>query len=76
MTSLAYAALWLFVFSVPWERVVVINGVAIGTRLTGALALGLALFTVVISGRVRRWRVFHLLGLSFVLWSVVCVLAL
>ncbi|HYF38299.1 MAG TPA: O-antigen ligase family protein [Gemmatimonadales bacterium] len=76
MTAVAYAALWLFVFSVPWERVIVITDVAIVTRATGALALGLALLAVIISGRFRRWRPFHLLALMFVLCAGVGVMTL
>jgi O-antigen ligase len=76
MTSLAYAALWLFVFSVPWERVIVIGGISIVSRVAGGLALGLALFSVVVTGRVRRWRVFHVLALLFVIWAGVGVMIL
>ncbi|HET6778371.1 MAG TPA: O-antigen ligase family protein, partial [Gemmatimonadales bacterium] len=76
MTSLAYAALWFFVFSVPWERIIVLTGVSIVTRLMGALALGLALLVVVISGRLRRWRAFHVMALLFVIWAGIGVLIL
>ena len=54
MTSVAYAALWIFVFAVPWERLVMLPGLSIVTRVTGAVALGLTLLAIVISGRVRR----------------------
>ncbi|MDQ3222294.1 MAG: hypothetical protein M3Q75_02285, partial [Gemmatimonadota bacterium] len=67
MTSFAYAALWIFVFSLPWESVVVLPGVAIISRGTGALALGLALLAVVTSGRVRRLHGLHLAALLFVI---------
>jgi len=69
MISVAYAALWIFVFAVPWEAVVVVPGLAVGTRLTGGLALGLALFAVVISGRFRRWGLFHVAAVLFVAWA-------
>jgi O-antigen ligase len=69
MTSLAYATLWIFVFSMPWERLLVLPGVAIIPRVTGALALSLALLAVVISGRFRRWHLFHVLALLFWLWA-------
>jgi O-antigen ligase/polysaccharide polymerase Wzy-like membrane protein len=69
MISLAYAGLWIFVFTVPWERLIVLPGLSIVTRVTGGLALGLTLFAVVTSGRVRRWRAFHVAGLLFVIWT-------
>jgi hypothetical protein len=69
MTSIAYAGLWLFVFAVPWERLVVLPGLNIVTRVTGALALVLTVLAIVINGRVRRWRVFHVSAFLFVLWT-------
>jgi O-antigen ligase len=69
MTSVAYAALWIFIFAVPWERLVLLPGLSIVTRVTGAIALGLTLLAIVVSGRVRRWRVFHTAALLFVIWT-------
>jgi O-antigen ligase len=69
MIALAYAFLWVFVFSMPWERLLLLPGVAIIPRVTGALALGLALLAVVMSGRFRRWHVFHVAALLFWVWA-------
>jgi O-antigen ligase/polysaccharide polymerase Wzy-like membrane protein len=69
MTSIAYAGLWIFVFAVPWERLVVLPGLNIVTRVTGALALVLTVLAIVINGRVRRWRTFHVAAFLFVLWT-------
>jgi O-antigen ligase len=74
MITLAYAALWVFVFSVPWERLIQLPGVSIITRVTGGVALGLTLLVVVISARLRRWRGFHVAALLFVVWAGVGVL--
>ncbi|HEY8256263.1 MAG TPA: O-antigen ligase family protein, partial [Gemmatimonadales bacterium] len=76
MTKLAYGALWLFVFSVPWERIIVLPGVSIISRAAGALALGLALLSTVVTAKVRRWHVFHVLGLLFLAWAGIALLAL
>jgi hypothetical protein len=38
MTSFAYAALWIFVFSVPWEKTLALPGLSIVARVTGGLA--------------------------------------
>jgi O-antigen ligase len=73
MISLAYAALWMFVFSLPWEGVVRIGGVAVVSRVTGMLALAIALLAIVISARIRRWHTFHIAALLFVIWAG-CVL--
>src|SRR4051794_23124399 len=69
MIAIAYAALWVFVFTVPWEDVLVIPGLGAISRLTGMLALGLALLAAVMSGRFRRWHLFHVAALLFVIWA-------
>lgn len=74
MSSLAYAATWIFVFTVPWERVLVLPGLNIVPRLTGVLAVVAAFGLAVVSGRVRRWSAFHTAAFLFVLWSVLGVM--
>jgi O-antigen ligase len=70
MSSLAYAALWIFVFTLPWENALgIIPGIGVVTKLTGGLALGSALWVALISGRVRRWTLLHVAALLFVLWA-------
>jgi O-antigen ligase len=73
VTSIAYAALWIFVFAVPWDRLVTLPGVNIVSKLTGGLALGLTIFAVLFTGRVRRWRLFQIAGFLFVVWTGVGV---
>jgi O-antigen ligase len=67
MIAIAYSALWIFVFTLPWERVFALPGINIITRATGGVALGLALLAVVISGRLRRWQGLHIAAMLFVL---------
>lgn len=69
MTTVAYAALWTFVFAVPWEGFIRVDGISVASRATGMLALGLALLAVATTGRFRRWHAFHLAALLFVVWS-------
>jgi O-antigen ligase len=71
MSSLAYAALWLFVFSVPWESLIRINSVNVMSKATGAIALGFAAIAFVMSGRIRRWHVLHLAAFLFLIWAAV-----
>jgi O-antigen ligase len=74
MTTIAYATLWIFIFSLPWEVVGAIGGVAIVARLTGGLALVVVLIMVAITGRFRRLHPFHIAALLFVLWAAVNLL--
>lgn len=76
MISLAYGALWIFVFTVPWERIVSLPGLSIMTRGTGALAVIVALFSCVVTGRIRRWHPFHVFALLFILWAALGVITL
>ena len=73
MTWVAFYSLWLFVFTLPWERLVSLPGLYIVSRATGALALGLTLFAVVMSGRVRRWRGYHIAAFLFVIWAGISI---
>ena len=74
MTRVAYAILWIFVFSLPWERFLVLPGMAIISRVTGGLAVALALVAVVMAGRFRRWHMLHIWGLLFWVWAGACFL--
>ena len=67
MTSLAYAALWVFVFAVPWENIIVIPGIGTISRLLGMVAVGFAVLAAVISGRLRRPQPFHVAAVLFVI---------
>ncbi len=69
MNWLAYPFLWIFVFSMPWERILVLPGISIIPRVTGAVALGFALLTVLVHGRFRRFHWFHIVALLFWIWA-------
>jgi O-antigen ligase len=64
----AYAALWIFVFSVPADPVFTsVTGVIV-SKVAGTLALGLSLLAVLVTGRIRRLHLFHVAAVMFVLW--------
>jgi O-antigen ligase len=69
MSTVAYAALWVFVFSVPWERILVLPGISIIPKATGAVAVSLALLAAVMTGRFRRWHPFHVMAVLFIIWA-------
>jgi O-antigen ligase len=69
MSTIAYAALWLFTFVLPWEGVVRVSNSAVVSKAAGVLAMGCALFAVLLSGRLRRWQGLHFAALFFVLTS-------
>ena len=69
MSSIAYAALWVFVFAIPWEKILALPGLAIVARLTGGTALALTIVAVVLAGRIRRLHWFHLAAVLFCIWA-------
>ena len=72
MSSIAYATLWVFVFSIPWGSVVIIeSGVNLVGRLTGMVAVALAVLAVTVSGRFRRLDAYHVAAIAFMGWIVI-----
>jgi len=70
MSSIAYAALWFYVFSVPWASVLAIgSGINVISKLAGMIAALLAVFVAVMRGRFRKWHPFHVGALLFVAWA-------
>jgi O-antigen ligase len=69
MNSFAYGALWFFIFTLPWERVLALPGVYIISKASGVFALAIVVLAVVVSARVRRLQPFHAAALIFVVWA-------
>jgi O-antigen ligase len=68
MNKVAYAALWVFVFSVPADPVLTMASGVIVSKLMGMLALAIALLAVVVTARLRRLHLLHVAALLFVIW--------
>jgi O-antigen ligase len=65
MIATAYAALWVFVFALPWENVFVIPGLGTISKLMGLIAVAFALLAAVFTGRLRYLHKFHIVALMF-----------
>ncbi len=66
---LAFALLWLFVFSFPVEKTFEIPGVGYVSKLLGVLALGAGFLAVLVDGRIRPLTRSHAILALFVLWT-------
>lgn len=66
---IAFAALWLLVFVLPWELFYTFPGLGTAARLGGMIALGVGLLDVALRGRPRRLGGFHLAIALFVVWA-------
>ena len=69
LTSIAFALLFLFVFSIPLENALVLPGVGTFGRLIGLAAFAAGILAVGESGKVRSPSPIHLLLLAFVAWA-------
>jgi|Deesub1362A_J573_1020465.scaffolds.fasta_scaffold02804_4 O-antigen ligase len=73
MSQLVRIMLWVFVFLVPWENIVVIPGLGTGAKLWGLVTGVVGLFCVLFKGKLR-YHPFLLAGLLFVAWGWASVL--
>ena len=69
LTSIAFALLFLFVFSIPLENALVLPGVGTFGRLIGLAAFAAGILAVGETGKVRSPSPIHLLLLAFVAWA-------
>jgi O-antigen ligase len=60
-------------FMIPWEGVIRIAGLGTGSKVMGYGLAAFWLATVVITGRLRKPRPFHIMLYLFVLWNAVSV---
>jgi O-antigen ligase len=65
---LAHIFVWLFVFSVPWENVMVIPGLGAFSRILGIAAIAAISLHVLLRGRLRRLILFHWVAIAFFSW--------
>jgi O-antigen ligase len=69
LDSVAYVAIWCFVFSVPWEKTLIIPGLGSISRLLGVLVLPVGLLALAARGWLRQLSVTHWCMLAFALWA-------
>jgi O-antigen ligase len=67
MIATAYAALWIFVFALPWENVFVIPGLGTISKLMGLVAVAFAALAALFTGRLRHLNRFHVAALVFLI---------
>lgn len=70
MSSVTFLSIWILVFAIPWENMLVLPGFGTISRLVGVLAVLLAVFCVIVQGRGRPLGRFLVVFGIFILWSV------
>ncbi len=74
LRRLTFRLLWLFVFVVPVEGLLLIEGVGTLSRAAGLLAVAAAVATVTVGGRRHRLIDTQLLILAFAAWTLLSLL--
>ncbi|MDQ6706513.1 MAG: O-antigen ligase family protein [Acidobacteriota bacterium] len=66
---IAFAFLWLFVFTLPGEKVLEIPGIGTITRLVGLVTIAVGVLALIEAGRIRRPAPAHVAMTMFVVWA-------
>jgi O-antigen ligase len=69
-------AFWLslaLVFTIPWENVIFLESLGTVSRAVGLIVAAFWVATVVVTGKVRKPRPFHIAIYLFVLWNIISV---
>ena len=74
MRRLAFGLIWLTVFTIPWQNMVLVSSIGTITRAVGMLAAVIGLLAVLSSGRGRRIHPVFVLAYLNVGWTVLSIL--
>ncbi len=66
---LAHIFVWLFVFTVPWQNMIVLPGIGTISSILGMMAIGATILHVVMGGRVRSLVAFHWFATAYFAWT-------
>ena len=69
LSRVAFGFLWLFVFTIPWENVIVVPGVGTVGKLVGVVAFAVGILAIINAGHMRRFAAIHGLMAMFVMWG-------
>ena len=70
LRKIAYWLSLFLIFTLPWENIVVLKGIGTIGKISGLAVAAFWLFVVIVTGKFREPRPFHLLVWLFVLWHV------
>jgi O-antigen ligase len=73
MRTIAFWLSLVVLFTFPWEDMVILPGLGSLSRVVGLSAAAFWVATVVVTGRLRKLRPFHIIILLFVLWNTASI---
>ena len=74
LRRLAFGALWLLVFAIPWENAIWLPDYGTATRLIGMTAVVLGLLSLIEKGRIRFPCPAHVVMILFTMWACISYL--
>lgn len=74
LSKMAFVFIWLFVFSVPWENLSMIEGLGTIGRTIGIVAFGFGILAAFDMGKHRRMTAPQILMIAFGCWRMVTYL--
>lgn len=74
MRRVAFWALLVFIFTIPWETAITVGTVGTLTRVVGLGMAGIWTVSAAFQGGVRRLRLFHLAAFAFIVYSATSIL--
>ena len=72
--KIAFLLLWLMIFSIPWQGMVVLPGLGTFTRFVGFAVVAVAGLYILIGKKVKDPPLFLIVASIFVLWSFITIL--
>jgi len=73
-SKVAFAALWLLVFAIPWEDAIWLPEYGTATRLIGMLAAALGVLAFIEKRRIRFPSAAHVVMILFTMWACISYL--
>lgn len=70
MRRIAFYFLFLLVFTIPWQGIVVIPGIGTFSRLIGFASLGVALLVIILYKRVSEFPLIIIFMVLFITWNL------
>jgi O-antigen ligase len=73
MRKITYLFSLAFIFTIPWEGVINVPGLGTAAKLVGFVLAASWIVTIIITNRLRKPGLFHILVVLFVLWNAMSV---
>jgi O-antigen ligase len=70
MQKFAYFSSIVLIFLIPWENTITVGEFGTLTRTIGVFVGTLWLLSILISGVLRKFRLFHLVAILFIVWNI------